>query len=129
MTTTETFKIETQHIENYDVDGVSAEGTWKFKFGYTFRVTVPMSERSKQNAMAAVQLELAKESNELGVSYIYGAERVETDCVPSDDDESGDEEYHKFMDECLQIRVVGVAEQPLIFGGEDCDVDCVECQA
>lgn len=108
MTTTETFKIETQSIENYDVDGVSAEGAWKFKFGYTFRVTVPMCERSRQNAMAAVQLELAQNSHELGVSYIIDAERVESDWVPSDDDESDDEEYHKFMDGYLQIRSVGV---------------------
>ena len=30
--------IETQYMENYDVDGVTEEGHWKFKGGNTFIV-------------------------------------------------------------------------------------------
>tara|TARA_R110002167_G_scaffold324561_2_gene530650 strand:+ start:211 stop:564 length:354 start_codon:yes stop_codon:yes gene_type:complete len=110
--TLETFKIETQYMENYDVDGESAEGHWKFKGNTTYRVTVPMSSHSKQNATAAVQRLLASESNDMSLSYVSGdAERVPTDWLPADDmEDTGDAEYDaqhaQFLNECLEILVV-----------------------
>lgn len=110
--TLETFKIETQYMENYDVDGESAEGHWKFKGNTTYRVTVPMGSHSRQNAIAAVQRLLASEANDMSLSYVSGdAERVPTEWVPSDDiEDSGDAEYDaergQFENECLKILVV-----------------------
>ena len=105
MTTTETFRIQTQHLENYDVDGASDCGHWKFKMGTDYRVTVPMSDHSRQNALAAVARVLASEAHDLGVSYIVGdTMRVPTDWLPSDDEE--DEGYGEFLDECLKILEV-----------------------
>jgi len=77
------FAVHTQFCENYDVDGDTASGYWKYKWGSSFLIK---NANREATAAAWVQRHLCGSGN-FGVEYVHAVYEF------SEDDEAFLEEF------------------------------------